>query len=54
MAVCCLQDVKPFSHTLPDYSKLAGLRNKGLQRAIDEAWVALGRPRPDVNGKPHD
>ncbi len=48
------KDLKHFSPALPDYTKHAGVRNKGLQRAIDEAWVALGRPRPDVNGKPHD
>ncbi len=48
------KDVKHFSPALPDYTKHAGVRNKGLQKAIDEAWVALGRPRPDVNGKPHD
>lgn len=48
------KDVKPFSHTLPDYSKHSSLKNKALQRAIDEAWVALGRVRPDVYGRPHD
>jgi hypothetical protein len=47
-------DVKPFSKALPEYTKYAGVKNNKLQRAIDDAWVAMGRVRPDVAGRPYD
>ena len=44
-------DLRPFRINLPEYGRFAGSKNKGLQRAIDDAWVSLGQPRPDVLGK---
>ena len=46
-----MSDLKPFRVNTPDYARLAGSKNKGLQRAIDEAYVSLGQRRPDVLGK---
>lgn len=49
------KDIKPFSASLPEYTKYAarGKNNKSLSRAIDSAWAALGKPRPDHHGMPH-
>jgi len=44
-------DVRPFSPNSPHYAKCASTKNKALQKAIDEAWLYLGRPRPDILGK---
>ena len=46
-----LADVRAFRVHLPDYPRFAGSKSKPLQRAIDDAWVSLGQPRPDVLGK---
>jgi PWWP domain len=46
-----LSELKLFRTNLPEYSKFAAPRNKSLQRAIDQAWVSIGQPRPDVLGK---
>jgi hypothetical protein len=46
-----LSELKLFRANLPEYSKFAAPRNKSLQRAIDQAWVSVGQPRPDVMGK---
>lgn len=31
-----------------EYDKRAKAKTAGLQGAVDEAWAALGQPRPDV------
>lgn len=42
--------LKPFVETHPDYQRHAAVKNKALQRAIDEAWVyGMQRQRPDQN-----
>ncbi|KAL4539374.1 hypothetical protein Ndes2437B_g02245 [Nannochloris sp. 'desiccata'] len=46
-----ISELKLFRANLPEYSKFAAPRNKSLQRAIDQAWVSVGQPRPDVMGK---
>lgn len=45
-------ELKAFDADKQEYYKKAGIKNKALQRAIDEAWAHLGRPRPDLNGVP--
>ena len=35
----------------PEYSKFASVKNSKVQKAIDEALVYIGRPRPDLLGK---
>jgi len=44
-------DVKLLDAGTAHYAKFASTKNKALQKAIDEAWVYLGRARPDVLGK---
>ncbi|KAL6775860.1 hypothetical protein ACKKBG_A18790 [Auxenochlorella protothecoides x Auxenochlorella symbiontica] len=46
------KDCALFGTSHPHYTRYASTRHKGLQRAVDEAWAALGQPRPDVAGKP--
>jgi hypothetical protein len=46
-----MSDIRPFNHADQDYARFAGIKNKALQRAVDDAWVHLGRPRPDFQGK---
>jgi len=46
-----ISDLKLFRANLPEYSKFAAPKKKSLQGAIDQAWVSLGQPRPDVLGK---
>jgi hypothetical protein len=46
-----MSELKLFRANLPEYSKFAAPRNKSLQSAIDQAWVSVGQPRPDVMGK---
>lgn len=46
------QDCTPFGAGYPHYTRHARTRHKGLQKAVDLAWQALGLPRPDVAGRP--